>query len=516
MKKIFFIIPVLCCSVILFAQEPADALRYSWTTQSGTARQQAIGGAMGALGGDVSATFTNPAGLGFYKTGDFVISPGFNFVNNKSTYYNTKTSDNKSSFALGTTGFVLGWGGSNSSRKVKGTAFSIAVNRMADFNSNILYKGSQNQNSYSQKFLEEIQNNNDKDANNVASGYPYGTSLAFNTYWIDTVGGGSSGNYQFQTRAPIATGLLQQNTISAKGGITEVAFAGAGNINDKFYYGITLGVPFLNYKRTSEFLEADATSNADNKFNYAAISESLHTSGVGLNLKAGIIFKPVESLRVGLAIHSPTYYSLEDKYSTSVTADTEGYNGVLTQSSSDLLPENDDHFKYTLLTPYRIIASAAYVLHGVEDVSQQRGFITADVEYINYKASSFHTDPGNETNDNTTKNYLKDLNKAIDNAYKGAVNIRLGGELKFTKYMVRLGAAYYGNPYKDINGEKGNNLQLTGGLGYRNKGIFVDLAYVHNMKKDINSPYRLQYAAYKNADIKGTAGSVILTVGFKI
>ena len=514
MKKIFFIAILVSSSVALFAQEPADALRYSWTTQSGTARQQGIGGAMGALGGDLSSTFTNPAGLGFYKTGDFVISPGFGFLNNKSTYYNTKTSDSKSNFILGTTGFVFGRGAS-SNRKVKGTAFSIAVNRTADFNSNIEYRGSQNQSSYSQKFLEEIQNNGDKEANSVASNYPFGTSLAFNTYWIDTVGGGSSGNYQFQTRAPIATGLLQQNTIHAKGGITELAIAGAGNLSDKFYYGITLGVPFLNYKRSSEFLEADATENPDNQFNYASYSEELKTTGIGLNLKAGIIFKPVDALRLGLSFHSPTYYTMEDKYTSSVTADTEGNQGLLTQKSTELDGGSLD-FKYTLLTPYRIIASAAYVLSSVEDVTKQKGFITADIEFINYKASSYHTDPSNESNDDATKNYLKDLNKAIDNAYKGTVNVRLGGELKFNTYMVRAGVAYYGNPYKNINGEKGNNLQLTGGLGYRNKGIFIDLAYVHNMKKDINSPYRLQYAAYKNADIKGTAGNIILTVGFKI
>lgn len=513
MKKIFFIVTVLSCSIKLFAQEPADALRYSWTTQNGTARQQAIAGASGALGGDVSATFTNPAGLGFYKTGDFVITPGFSFLNNKSTYYNTKTSGNKGSFNLGTTGFVLGWGANNNGRKVRGTAFSIAVNRTANFNSNIEYKGLNTQSSYSQKFLEEIQG--DKDANSVASNYPFGSSLAFNTYWIDTVGGGSSGNYQYQTRAPVATGLLQQNTIKAKGGITELAFAGAGNLSDKFYYGITLGVPFLNYNRSSEFIEADATDNPDNKFDYAAYTEELKTSGVGLNLKAGIIFKPMESLRLGLAVHSPTYYSLEDKYTSSVTTNTENYKGLLTQNSTDLQGGNLD-FKYTFFTPYRIIASAAYVLHEVEDVSQQKGFITADIEYVNYKSASFHTDPGNQDNGNGTKDYLKELNTAIDNAYKGAINVRLGGELKFTKYMVRLGGAFYGNPYKDIHGEKGNWLQVTGGLGYRNKGIFIDLAYVQNIKKDINSPYRLQSGLYKNADIKGIGGNVVLTLGFKI
>ena len=76
MKRILFSYRLYCISQYIFAQEPADALRYSWYTSSGTARQQAIGGAMGSLGGDISATFVNPAGIGFYKTGDFVLTPG--------------------------------------------------------------------------------------------------------------------------------------------------------------------------------------------------------------------------------------------------------------------------------------------------------------------------------------------------------------------------------------------------------------------------------------------------------
>jgi len=140
--------------------------------------------------------------------------------------------------------------------------------------------------------------------------------------------------------------------------------------------------------------------------------------------------------------------------------------------------------------------------------------LTADVEYVNYKFSSFHAQGNNP--DQSTKDYFKSLNKAIDNAYKGAINLRAGGELKFTTFMVRLGAAYYGNPYKNINGEKGNRFQLSGGLGYRNKGVFVDLAYVSTMTKDVNFPYRLQYSPFPAANIKGSRGNVLLTVGFKI
>lgn len=496
-------------SQYIFAQEPADALRYSWNVQSGTARQQAVGGAVASLGGDISATFVNPAGLGFYKTGDFVLSPAYNFLRNKATFRGRIEEDKRNNFSFGTSGLVLGGG----SGKKGSNAFSIAVNRTANFNSNVLYRGENNQNSYSQKFLEEIRNNNIKDANAVAGNYPFGTSLAFNTYWIDTIAGGSSNNFQFQTRAPIASGLLQENQINNKGGITEFAIAGATNYREKFYIGGAIGIPILRYERQATFTEADAT-DISNKFDFAKFTEELKTQGVGINIKAGIIFKPVEYIRLGLAFHSPTWFSLTDRYNASVTTNTEGYKGQQTQTS-EFVSGAPSEFKYSLLTPYRVIASASYVLREIEDVRKQKGFLTADIEYVNYKASSFQPDTQNES-DQTTKDYLKTLNKAIDNAYKGTFNLRVGGELKFTTIMVRAGVGYYGNPYKNIAGEKGNRLLLSGGLGYRNKGMFVDLAYVHNVIKDTHVPYRLQSIPYSVANIKGSGGNVVLTMGFKI
>src|SRR5690606_37303704 len=163
----------------LSAQEPADALRYSWVVPAGTARQQAIGGAMGSLGGDISAAYVNPAGLAFYKTGDFVITPGYKLSNNKTTYLNRQEKDKKNSFNLGTTGLVMGAGGRGG--QLTSSAFVIAINRSANFNNSVLYRGQNTSTSYSQKFLEEIRN--EGDANNVSGNYPYGSSLAFNTYW---------------------------------------------------------------------------------------------------------------------------------------------------------------------------------------------------------------------------------------------------------------------------------------------------------------------------------------------
>jgi hypothetical protein len=101
----------------------------------------------------------------------------------------------------------------------------------------------------------------------------------------------------------------------------------------------------------------------------------------------------------------------------------------------------------------------------------------------------------------------------IDNLYKNAFNFRVGGEVKFNTVMFRLGGAYYGNPYKN---ENANLYKVSGGLGYRNKGIFIDLTYVYSINRDIHYPYLLQDKSNSAASIKNNASNIIVTVGFKI
>jgi hypothetical protein len=114
----------------LMAQEPADALRNAWNVQGGTARVQAIGGAMGSLGGDITATFVNPAGLGLYRTGDFVFTPTYSFGKTGATYLGRKENSTTNKFALGTSGVVIG---GTDGRKKRSSAFSLAINQTADF-----------------------------------------------------------------------------------------------------------------------------------------------------------------------------------------------------------------------------------------------------------------------------------------------------------------------------------------------------------------------------------------------
>ena len=85
------------------------------------------------------------------------------------------------------------------------------------------------------------------------------------------------------------------------------------------------------------------------------------------------------------------------------------------------------------------MVSGSYVFNEIEDVRKQKGFLTADIEYVNQKGSNFYSANENPTTDDKT--YYQSLNNVIKNQYKGNFNFRLGGELKFNTLMTRLGFA---------------------------------------------------------------------------
>lgn len=511
MKAAFLIVFLSVAVSSAFAQEPADALRYSYTTQpGGTARNQAIGGAGGSLGGEFTSLFINPAGLGFYKTGDFVITPQVFTKNAKSNYLNSSESASKSSFSLGTSGVILS--GATRSQSIKSFSIGIGINRVADFNNHVYYRGKNTNSSFSEKYLEELVNDNVTDPNNAAKNYPYGSSLAFNTYLIDTtqdVNGNVSG---YQSRANPSTGLIQENTINTSGGITDFSVGAGFNVKDKWYFGGSLSFPFLRYDRNATYRETDAADDPNNNFKYFEALETLQTRGVGVNGKFGVIFKPVNVFRIGLAVHTPTFYQLTDDYTSEVITDLDGYAGAgeKHQSSTDLTDGQPLESKYNLNTPWRFILSGSYLFGAnAENVQNQNGFISADVEYVNYKNASFQ-DPNNDADANQ---YYHSLNTTIDGLYTNAINARLGGEMKFNTFMVRLGGAYYGNPYQN---ESADVVKVSGGIGYRNHGFFLDLTYIYSMTKDIHYPYLLQDKPNVPAYLKTTGGNIIATIGFKL
>jgi hypothetical protein len=513
MKKII-LFSIHFIGLAAIAQIPEDALKYSFYPQAGTARNLAIGGAMGSLGGDINATYVNPAGLGFYKTNEFVFSPAFLFNNNKITYRDEKNSTQKNNFNLGTSGWVFGY--ANRYRPKVFNAISFAVTQTANFNNRIIYKGLNNYSSFSEQFAEEFSKSGltITQVLNVNSSLPYGSAIALNTYLIDTV----RVNGKLQVKAApefildAGQAIKQEYEKNTKGGIIELAMGFAKNIEDKLYVGATIGLPIVNYKSETFFKESDTSNRTNNNFKSLSYTEDVSTKGVGLNLKLGIIYKPQEQLRLGLAVHTPTYMSLTDKRTTTLATQLENPVASFFETSNTFTNGVQAKNEYVQLTPFKAMASASYVFREIENTKKQRAFITADVEFVNHRGGRFYASDDNATEGD--KNYYKQLGKVIQAQYKGAFNFKVGGELKFNTIMGRLGFAYYGNPYKEAE-LKANRMLLSGGLGYRNKGVFVDVTYVHAISKDVDFAYRLQDRANTYASLKQQRGNVMATIGLK-
>ena len=516
MKKFLLSCSSLMCFFASISQLPEDVLKYSYFPQHGSARNLAIGGAMGSLGGDISALYVNPAGLGLYKTREVVLSPGFMFNNNKTNFRGTNTTANKSGFDIGTSGIVIGFNSPNS--KWTNQAFSFGINQTANFNNYVSYKGLNNQSSYSEQFAEQFsQSGLDFNPALANPHFAYGTAPALYTYLVDTFSNGQGGvNTKALPEFLLEKGLSleQQKTIETKGGIYELALGYAANMDDRLYIGGSLGVPIVNYSRFTKYKESDPSGDQNNNFNSFDLNDYLTTKGFGVNGKLGIIFKPKDAIRLGLAVHTPTFYTLTDRETADLTADTEGYEGIRKASSTLFTGDEEGKTLYTATTAWKAIASASYVFREVNDTRRQRAFITADVEYVGYPGSNFKADGENITSEDLQ--YYNDLKSVIKNSYKSALNYRLGGELKLNTIMFRLGGAYYSNPYSKAQNLVAHLMQASGGIGYRNHGVFIDLTYVHNLNKDANFPYRLSDKQNTYAVQQNTRGNVVMTVGFKL
>ena len=516
MKKLIPFLALLI-SNSLWAQIPEDALRFSYFPQNGTARTLAIGGAMGSLGGDITATFVNPAGLGNYKSGEIVFTPGFFFNNNKVNFRNSNSSNNKNNFGLGPIGLVFGT--PNRYNPGNSSAFSIAVTQTANFNNTVTYKGLNNQSSYSEQWSEEIANSNlaFDDILRQNSPYAYGSAQAVYTYLVDTIR--QNGNIVLKTLPEYlleqGKALQQQKIIDTRGGIYEIGLGFASNNHDKILIGGTLGIPIVNLQNTTTFRESDTSANLNNNFGSFEYVDNFKTSGAGVNLKLGIIYRPQERIRIGLAMHTPTYmFSMTDRRNSSLVTNSENYtlDGTISTNSKVFNNGQEGKSKYAMLTPWKFMVSGSYVFREIENVKRQRAFVTADIEYVTNGSAGFYS--SNEAPTADDLKYFKDLRNVISNQYKGNFNFRVGGELKFNVFMARLGFAHYTNPYKDA-ALKANRTLLSGGIGYRNNGFFIDLTYVHSFNKDVDFAYRLQDKPNTFASINNQRGNIIASVGVK-
>jgi hypothetical protein len=506
MKRILLLI-LLGSSLNTYAQDPEDALKLSWFAPKGTARSNALGGAMGSLGGDLSSNHINPAGLGFYKSSELLFTPTFISNSNNFNYLSRTSTSTSNSANFGNIGFVFADG--RKKNNWTSSSFSITFTQIADYNNRHRFTGRNNFSSYSEKYLEELVNDQ-ADTLSALNNYIFGSSLAFRTYLVDTTADATGAVNGYQSLVPISSGVTQLYDAQTSGSYNELAFGWGGNVDDKLYMGASFIMPMINYNRSTTYSEADATSNPNNQFGGFVVNEDFSSRGWGIGAKFGIIYKPESFLRLGFALQTPQLITFRDKISSDMTTNTEGYAGTQSASSAELNDGYPGLREYTIATPTKATFSGSYFFAVPNKPTQPLGFISADIEWVNYAGTRFYAN----TFDQESTDYYNALNQTNKAIYKNNLNFKLGSELKLNgNWMLRAGTSYYGSPYKDEN-IKASHLNVSGGIGYRTNRHFIDLTIVSTTSKDAVFPYRLNDKPNTYASLTGNR--MMFNIGYGI
>lgn len=466
----------------LLAQDVNTAYYLSNLTTQGTARSMSFGNTLGAIGGDFSSTSVNPAGLGIYRSSELSITPSLRMNSSTSSYQGVETSDNNLRFNFNHFGLVATdapKGKRYERRAWKTVSFAFGINRVADFNRDYSYSGTTNTSSGTLEYEFDANNNPYSNPGNTQSSNTSGY-LGYQAYLINR-----ASNNIYYSVVPFEGGVRQANTVKERGRIHEYVISLGGNYREKLMLGATLGLPSIKYSMTSNFTETLASGNSnpnpDNFYSYKT-NKQLDITGVGVNLKLGAIYKVDDHVRIGAALHSPSYYALTDNYTQNVYSTVGNQNYEVSVANGMTLTNT---FNYGLITPWRGILSAAYIFKG-------KGFITADYEYASYAFTQFDY-PWSDGSTNSYDDEEAAINSTLSNMYKGTSNVRIGGELLITKYfMARAGFGYYSNPFV-ASGVDGARMDVSGGIGFRSQNFFADIALVHSRYQLQTSPYNVGY-----------------------
>ena len=490
MKRTGILIIAIGLAMSAQAQTEADALRFSQTANYGTARSAAMGGAFGALGGDISSMSSNPAGIGVFRKHEFNFTPLINFT--KTSAGDRSVTDN--SFQIGTLGGVISF--YNPNFDWRGFNFGISYTNLNNFNRKNDQAVYNSGNSLTDVWAAQ------------STGYisdklnPYTTKLAYDTYLINPIAA--------DTFVPVLTDgelVNQYKMIKEDGYQGEIDFSFGTNYKDKLYLGMTIGMQTLYYKMNSTYTEL---ASLDSELDFYNFNEYSKISGTGVNFKFGAIYRPIPELRIGAAIHTPTWYSMTQSIENSIYSQFNTPDNTETGREYDYYDVNSSDgpdgyyygpykFDYDLKTPWRAIFSVATVL-------KQKAILSVDYEYIDYASAKF-----SEASDGVS---YQDVNSGIKYLYQGGHNLRAGAEYRVNStFSLRGGYSYQGSPYKD---NSSYNIQsVSGGIGLNFGPAYCDAAYSYRFSKDNTRFYDYDGIQAESIHNKYVNNEVRITLGVK-
>ena len=478
----------------LSAQNVDDALKYSQVFYGGTARFMSMGGAFTALGGDISSLSQNPAGIGVFRTSEMSVTPQLNYINSTAGFHGT-TSDYLYNFNLSQAGFVSNIISNRGESGLIKLNFGYSFNKTNNYHQSTRIQGVNNTSSMADYWAGEAS----KDGGTKYYDLSGPEGIAFDTYVIDTIPGSDGRSYgtvfSNYGRNPVSIyGQSVQRLISNEGFTGEHAISIGGNYSNKVYFGATFGISQLYY--ASQFQHSEITNeplvSLFKNFNYTDYYED---RGTGYSFKLGAIIKPVETIRIGVAFHSPVWYHIDEYFFETISSTFT--DGSHSESFNDPM-----RFNYALTTPFR-------VLGGIGIQIKKIALLSADYEFVDYSMAKF-----SQTGDGF--NY-SEKNDNIGNSLKSSSNFRVGGELRFNKLYLRSGYGYYGKAFRP--GEDNASLDyrsISGGIGFREKTFSLDFGYTHLSSSQVYYLYPLDESFEPaKANISTSQNMFTLTFGFR-
>lgn len=528
---------VVACSLMFAmaatAQNAYDASNLLGGDLNGTARFIGMGGAMGALGGDISVMGTNPAGTGIYRRHDMAVSFGLNNTMAESNFAGTKMKEDRSKASFDQVGFVF-------SRKVGNTTslryvnFGFNYHKKKNFNKLFSMGGMLDGMSQSWQLAQEMNWYNDVldsqgeyvvDYNYIGSADEFNKNILnennpYQKYWNQLPVLGVMGAKTDVVDWPEDMdgfygwdGKSNNFYSDEEGGIHQYDFNVAFNIEDRFYIGATMGIYDVTYKRYSSYTENlyDDTG-LDN--GYYTLDNYYMLEGTGVDLKLGVIVRPLEEspFRIGLAVHTPTWYELTESYNATMTSEISYYQSSHKQTLSDYLDPSYLTYDYRMQTPWKFNVSAGTTFAGLVAIG-------AEYEYQDYSSTKLEDLDG----------YKLGGQSSIEANLKGVHTFRVGMETRIApQFSLRAGYNYSSaafdkeaystlTPYRtstDFTNTQSKNT-VTFGLGYRGSVFYADLGYKYDMyKSDFYAFDDIDYSLESlKTEVDNSRHQLVLTLG---
>ena len=454
-KKFIYVYLLLSISFTGYSQTFEDVLRYSSYFHEGTARFNSMGGAFGALGGDLSAISINPASSSIFIDSEFGVTLNYKNLKISNRLNNYKTSSKNDFYSYGGAGVVLVY----ENRKSK---FSVAYNNhiLGDFDSSFNISGNNN-NGIDNYFLyyadgipsEDLLIYDGETSQSVytflGDNYGFADQQAFLGYQSFIINDSGDNYNNYITNAQY-NNLDQNLDIYRTGNHFKHSINLGFSFNNHLFTGININMHETLFEETKVFEEFGYAENSNVQRIF--FKEDLLAYGTGFSFQLGSIIK-IKQLRVGLSYSTPTILKIEEENSQIIETDIIEKDGLTTYRIDPNTINMYD--EYELRLPSKSLFSLAYIFGS-------RGLLSFDYEITKFNESKFDDSNGNDS-------YLNSLNYSIKNNMAGiSESIRFGGEYRLKNLNLRAGYFFY----------KGADLDLKNKISGLSAGVGINYGYL--------------------------------------